>query len=146
MYLYKEIYVGAEYEHREISGKIEIYEKGNLLKIDLSKVSVIRESVMYWRKANPIHNWFVTNIQNGEDDCKEYYVTETQLQELITTCKEVLDNPESAKILLPPMEGFFFGYTDIDSHYMDMLRSTVTDLEQVLKNNEDSSFIYRADW
>ena len=23
----------------------------------------------YWRKANQIHNWFVENIQDGEDDC-----------------------------------------------------------------------------
>ena len=31
--------------------------------------SRIIEQVGYWRKANQIHNWFVENVQDGEDDC-----------------------------------------------------------------------------
>ena len=36
--------------------------------INYSYDSFFKE-VMYWRKANYIHNWFVENIQNGSDDC-----------------------------------------------------------------------------
>lgn len=55
----------------------------------------IKEEVGYWRKANHIHNWFVENIQNGEDDC-EYHgeVTEEDLRELLSVCKKVLDSCE----------------------------------------------------
>jgi hypothetical protein len=47
-------------------------------------------TVAYWRKANQIHNWFVENVQDGNDDCKDYYVSRKQLEELRDTCKAVL--------------------------------------------------------
>lgn len=31
-------------------------------------VQYITVEVMYWRKSNQIHNWFVKNVQNGVDD------------------------------------------------------------------------------
>lgn len=45
----------------------------------------------YWRKANAIHKWFVDNVQGGEDDCKEYYVDESDLKKLLDTVNKVLD-------------------------------------------------------
>ena len=55
----------------------------------------IMEQVGYWRKANQIHNWFVENIQNGEDDC-DYHreVTEEDLKELLDVCNKVLASCE----------------------------------------------------
>lgn len=55
----------------------------------------IIEQVGYWRKANSIHNWFVENIQDGEDDC-DYHreVTEYDLMELLDICKKVLRNSD----------------------------------------------------
>ena len=47
--------------------------------------------VMYWRKANAIHKWFVDRVQGGVDDCSEYQVSSAQLIELRDTCKQVLD-------------------------------------------------------
>lgn len=44
------------------------------------------EEVGYWRKANHIHNWFVENVQGGEDDCGYYEVTAEQLTELRDLC------------------------------------------------------------
>jgi hypothetical protein len=58
--------------------------------INPEKVSEITEDVMYWRKANAIHKWFVDNVQNGVDDCKEYYVEREQLEELLKLCKEIV--------------------------------------------------------
>lgn len=52
----------------------------------------IIEQVGYWRKANEIHNWFVENVQDGEDDCCYHNeVTEELLEKLRDTCQEVLD-------------------------------------------------------
>ncbi len=55
----------------------------------------IMTEVGYWRKANQIHNWFVENIQNGEDDCSYHReVTKEDLEELLDVCHEVLCNCE----------------------------------------------------
>lgn len=46
--------------------------------------------VGYWRKANHIHNWFVENIQDGNDNCDDYYVTMEDLGKLYDTCMDIL--------------------------------------------------------
>lgn len=55
----------------------------------------IKEEIGYWRKANQIHNWFVENVQDGEDDCHYHdEVTKEVLEELLATCQKVLDSCE----------------------------------------------------
>lgn len=50
----------------------------------------IIENVGYERKANQIHNWFVENVQNGEDDCQYHdEVTKEKLEELLNICKQI---------------------------------------------------------
>lgn len=58
--------------------------------VNSRKVKEISEDAGYWRKANAIHNWFVQNVQDGEDDCKEYYVSEEQMKELLDVVNKVL--------------------------------------------------------
>ena len=55
------------------------------------------DGVGYWRKANEIHNWFVENVQGGEDDCGMYEVSEEKLVELLNICKEVKRNSKLIK-------------------------------------------------
>lgn len=51
----------------------------------------IMTEVGYWRKANQIHNWFVENIQDGEDDCCYHReITKEDLEELMDICHEVI--------------------------------------------------------
>ncbi len=52
------------------------------------------EEKLYWRKANAIHNWFVSHVQDGIDDCGSYYVKAEQLQELLDTVNKVLASSE----------------------------------------------------
>ena len=53
----------------------------------------IHENIGYWRKANQIHKWFVDNVQDGEDDCQMHReVTKSDLESLLTTCQEVINN------------------------------------------------------
>lgn len=55
-------------------------------------VSIV-EDIGYWRKANEIHDWFVRQVQNGEDDCRYHNeVTEDDLRALLIICKTVFDN------------------------------------------------------
>lgn len=91
MYLSRKKYVGANYEFRNVKGTIDITIDGKKLPIDFNKVSQIEEAVGYWRKANAIHNWFVNNVQDGNDNCREYWVSVEKLQELLDLCKKVKD-------------------------------------------------------
>lgn len=136
------------------------------------RVSYIVESVMYWRKANQIHRWFVENVQHGEDDCGEYHVEIEQLQSLVDDCKkvieslenskkgkkeavvgwkggeeikeeiEVYDNTDVADELLPTTSGFFFGSTEYDEWYMNDLKNTVKELSGVLQEDNSKSSFY----
>lgn len=56
----------------------------------------IRTTVLQWRKANAIHNWFVREVQDGVDDCGYHYVDEEKLAELRDLCIRVIDNAELA--------------------------------------------------
>lgn len=84
MYLAKKLYIGNDYKKPKDQVKIKI--KG----VKQKRVSEIVEQVGYWRKANAIHNWFVKNVQEGSDDCKEYHVSREQLKELLDLCSKVI--------------------------------------------------------
>ncbi len=90
MYLTKRVFIGAQYETRGITGTIALKAKGEPIKVNKKRVSYIIEDAGYWRKANAIHQWFVTNVQDGKDDCGEYYVTEDKLRQLLELCNRVL--------------------------------------------------------
>lgn len=89
MYLTRKKYIGAKWDHNNITGTIDIKKGDKQIPIDFKKVSYIEEEVGYWRKANAIHKWFVDNVQEGIDDCKEYYVSIEQLKELHDICQKI---------------------------------------------------------
>lgn len=55
-------------------------------------ISDVEEEVMYWRKANHIHAWFVDNVQDGQDDCEAYCVEWDELGRLLEVCEEVISS------------------------------------------------------
>lgn len=149
MYLEREIYIGSEYKHRNVQGVVYITQDNKQIPINFKKIRTIVENGMYWRKANAIHKWFVYNVQNGEDDCKRYYVSEEKIQELVRLCKTVLKNRDLAKDLLPTQEGFFFGGTSYDEYYFQTLEETAKELSKMLrkdKNNQYVSYYYTSSW
>lgn len=89
MYLNKNIYVGANYEHNKIAGSIKLTKEGKPIPVNLKRVIYIEEQVGYWRKANQIHKWFVDNVQEGVDNCGEYDVSKEKLMELLESCEKV---------------------------------------------------------
>jgi len=144
MYLSKKTYIGANYEHRKIEGTIALTKNGEEIKINLKRVSEIIESIGYWRKANHIHNWFVENVQDGEDDCKDYYVSDSALKKLLEDCKQALKNKAEAATVLPTKEGFFFGGTDYDEYYFKNIEETIKIVETCL--SEDGDYYYTSSW
>ena len=109
--------------------------------------------VAYWRKANQIHNWFVTNCQNGIDECQETRVTKKNLIDLKETCQAVLSTPESdrvetAKRILPTVGGFFFGGTEYNEYYFGDLEDTVKMLDKVIDETdfEKEEIYYTSSW
>jgi hypothetical protein len=94
MYLTNKTYV-KNWSHMKDEDKwgVSVTKGGNPVEfIKPERVREIEEEVCYWRKANAIHQWFVANVQNGEDDCGTYYVDDEKLQELLDACNKVLES------------------------------------------------------
>ena len=109
-------------------------------------VNEVACELMYWRKANAIHHWFVKNVQGYADDCKPYPVSRTQLTELKDVCERVLGWRELAVDLLPPIGGFFFGSTETDEHYWNDLKRTAEAATKILELPKEWTFEYQSSW
>lgn len=127
----------------------------------------------YWRKANCIHKWFVDNVQDGNDDCGDYYVSEEQLKELAELCQKDIDylnslvyinsdeqedffskekftykiytNVDETKINLPPQSGFFFGNTEYNEYYLETLQETINIITPLLEDGNGDIY-YSSSW
>ena len=122
------------------AGVATLVDKESIYGVDVSV------NVCYWRKSNQIHNWFVNNVQGGEDNCQEYYVSNTKIRELETLCTLAITNKDPN--LLPPREGFFFGSTDVDESYWKDIMDTINQLQPIIDRPDfDSlSFYYQSSW
>ena len=178
MYLSKKTYV-KNWDFQQKSEKHSVtVKKGGKVRTDIKpeRVSYITESVAYWRKTNHIHQWFVENCQDGEDNCQESYVSREKLQGLVDICKqvkesleksgkktvkvkvgwqgkkdlfedvEVYSDTELAEELLPTQPGFFFGGTEYDQWYVQGLDETINQIEPLLQEEGDGEFYYQASW
>jgi len=113
-------------------------------------------TVMYWRKANAIHSWFVNEVQDGEDNCQESYVSIEQLAELYKACDAVIRhkfNPAIVEEFLAPADGFFFGSTEIDEWYKNDILFTHKRLGEIIDmvskdaaKDKYVTFTYQASW
>ena len=120
----------------------------NFPEIAQNKMIEITEAVeaAYWRKSNHIHKWFVDNVQEGKDDCGNYYVSRDDLTNLKETCLKILEDHSLAAQLLPTQSGFFFGGTAYDDWYFADVKSTVDMIDRALSFDNKWSFEYRSSW
>lgn len=98
------------------------------------KVNGVRATLGYWRKANAIHKWFVDNVQDGADDCRDAPLKYEHLVKLREDCATVLAEHSKAQQLLPPTSGFFFGGTDLDEWYFKDLEKTIEIIDMIFAN------------
>lgn len=68
--------------------------------MDGYRISEYELDLGYWRKHPNLHGYIVKNYGNGVDDCKEIYLDEDALRDII----DAVENDR-----LPHTEGFFFG-------------------------------------
>jgi hypothetical protein len=128
--------------------------------VESKHISVVEEEVMYWRKANHIHKWFVENVQSGKDDCGTYRVSVDNLRDLHNICRRVLDaskdgiggitvKPRVARKLLPRYEGIGFGSNEYDIDYTHDTVRTLTWATRMLnayKNGVPGDIYYHSSW
>ncbi len=145
MYLDKRTYVQYWEHNGDENYEVEVTKGGEPTKIDPKKVKYIIEEAGYWRKANQIHQWFVQNVQDGEDNCAEYYVGSDKLEELLDLCKKVQADNSLAEVLLPTVSGFFFGGTQYDEWYFKDIDNTIQILEEALAD-KGGDFYYSSSW
>ena len=62
----------------------------------LMEITGVTVRVGYWRKFDPLHQWFVSNVLESYDDCRSAYVSPEALAELEEQLDQVSDDPESA--------------------------------------------------
>lgn len=156
MYLYAERYVGG-YDFSESKDTyrqiVEILDMADLASRDTPSLTV-RVPVAYWRKANQVHNWFVQNVQGGEDDCEPHSVSPEALQELVDACRLAIaayqrGDHNMAVETLPPTSGFYFGSTEVDEGYLYELESTIDQISPLLPPALATTryeFYYQSSW
>ena len=145
MYLNKKTYVQYWEHNGDNNYEVTVTKAGKPASIDGRKVKYVIEDAGYWRKQNNIHRWFVQNVQNGIDDCGEYYVEREKLKELLALCKAVKNQPAAAEAILPTASGFFFGGTEYDQWYYDGIDNTIQILNEALAD-ENGEYYYSSSW
>ena len=138
---------GSRYISTWKEGDKELGEKiAQLVGQEKSFVDTVEIEVGYWRKANAIHQWFVKNIQDDVDDCKNYWVSREELRELQNVCNQVLADPTLAPSLLPTQGGFFFGDTQYDEWYLENLEITLQNIQKALSLSDEWQMYYHSSW
>lgn len=95
---------------------------------------------LYWRKSNHIHNWFAKKLYSSdeEDNCNPKTISSKLLDELQSTCQQVLANRKKADKLLPTASGFFWGCTDYDDYYFDDVERTIKEIDELKEKYKDN--------
>jgi len=149
MYLYRREYIsGWDWNDNPKEMKLysDILEYTGAKRCAGSPHAQVEVCVAYWRKANAVHKWFC-DLDGGRDECQSIYVTKGNLIELRDLAKSVTEQPAMAGDVLPTQQGFFFGSYDYDDWYMEDMKNTVEQIDNILAaSNEYSDFIYRASW
>ena len=116
--------------------------------------------IAYWRKVNCIHNWFVENVQGGNDNCDRSYVSDEKIKELVEEIDNILSEPDpkrkraKAWANLPNIEGCFFGSQEYDKYYFEELEYTKKRMQACLDWQNKmagtgkcfDSFYYQSSW
>ena len=104
------------------------------VRVNKNEDSVDTELV-YWRKANAIHNFF-TSLKDQHESCESIEVTKDMLGMLLDRCTMILEDRSRADELLPTTSGFFFGSTEYDDWYFNKLEDTIKGITPILSDGD----------
>lgn len=111
---------------------------------------------MYWRKAYWIHDYFVDNLQEWSDDCKDYYIPERIMKDLLNRIKKILKEHKKwgdgwikiAEELLPkpPFSPEYKEWEEEDGtpHYIQSLKDTKEWLKEALNDVGKIDYYYSS--
>lgn len=149
---------------KKIDGFAKIFRALNLKKkdvdCDFSRIKVT-VPIAYWRKAHPIHKWFVNNVQMGIDECQTSLVEVEQLEDLRDICCKVVENKNSVLshellpydiIHLSNYDDFYYRQVEYTSVVLNKtLNSSSLNLSGLHRDartfdNVDIDFYYHSSW
>lgn len=143
MYLNKKRYFGLNFEHNQNDKETKIIINGE--EIPTKDLTHIEYDVLYWRKENHIHKFFVDNCQDGVDDCRDSYVSKKVLQKLLDIATRIQKDKTLAEELLPTQSGFFFGDVEFDEWYYKSIDELVKNLPKLIEDTE-YEYYYHSSW
>ena len=111
----------------------------------LGQTKEVAREAFYWRKAWAIHHWFVINAQNGDDNCREYWVSRDLLRELLDTLQRVDKNPSLTEDILPLQADDADGI----EWELEQVRRTIPALEKLINDEsikDQWDFYYQSSW
>lgn len=106
----------------------------------------IFQKAAYWRKFNALHQWFVTNVQNGIDRCELHELDQDALRSCLDTLEEVFHLKNPAK--LPPTQGFFWGSTEVDDYYWNDVEEAIQTISNLIDDTDWATerLFYQSSW
>lgn len=106
----------------------------------------IFKQVAYWRKFNALHQWFVTNVQNGIDRCELHELDQYALRK----CHDVLEEAfyKENHYILPPTQGFFWGSTEVDDYYWNNVEEAIQTISNLIDDTDWATerLFYQSSW
>ncbi len=102
--------------------------------------------VGYWRKFNALHQWFVNNVCEGNDDCQFWIISKEKLHQFLELLKSL--TPDNCEDKLPTQSGFFFGSTQYDDIYWNDVADAIEQITELLEqtNFDTETLYYKSSW
>lgn len=137
-----------EYRHRD---SVEVFVDDDEWTKARDSVNALidhkQEQVAYWRKANQIRGWFSRLLGEESNGVCKGKVSKGNVENLLGTCKQVLEDHSLTEKLLPVTEGFFFGSYEYDEYYFEQIKETVEICERVLKEFDfNTNYLIYDEW
>lgn len=97
------------------------------------------DKVIWWRNAHMIHN-YMNKLFEGVQNYEEYTITLDELKDLRNRCQEVFDNHSLAEELLPDPLKYY------DKTYFIVIKNTIININNLIEQDNNDEYYYRAWW
>lgn len=167
-FLYKEIYIGGQYEHKRLEGGLTYWERigeteeeninGPKTFIPVKKIHSVRQHIGTWRKAYAIDQW-MSNMdeQNGNSIELDWF----QIADLYNVCVKIKNHHDTlvkaelpdahvlSKQFLPDNNSSYDDEEKYGNMYYEDIEKTIKMLKEEVENrdeNEDCYYDYKRSY